>query len=78
MRKVIIASIISSAVLAAGLLAFDAQSVLGVIGPVTPYDADVNKDGHVNSTDMLNVAKNFWQACRCARTRCDASGSKSH
>ena len=58
MRKTFIAVAATLAVIFATMLAFDATGVMGVINPVTPYDADVNKDGHVNSTDMLNVAKN--------------------
>lgn len=47
---------------AAMLVWAGARSASGVVFPVTPYDADVNKDAHVNSTDMLNVAKNFGKA----------------
>src|SRR5690242_18627604 len=35
--------------------------VFGVVA-VTPYEADVNKDGRVNSNDLAGVARQFGQA----------------
>jgi hypothetical protein len=41
-----------------GVIAATTNTALGVI-PVTPYEADINKDGRINSLDQLGLAKNY-------------------
>jgi hypothetical protein len=47
--------------LAAAIVVLTTRSAGGVINPVTAYDADINKDGHVGSLDLLYLAYFYKQ-----------------
>lgn len=58
MRHAIIAAVVCMAVVLIGTLVFRVRIASG-ISPWTPYQADINQDSRVNTTDMLIVAQNF-------------------
>ncbi|HYM15591.1 MAG TPA: hypothetical protein VEZ14_08525, partial [Dehalococcoidia bacterium] len=61
MRRTIIATIISAAVLAGGAV-FGVRHYTQASSPVTAYDADINHDGRVTIGDVALVAHYFGQS----------------
>lgn len=58
MRRGTMLAIFGLGLFVLGVIAANTGMVQGVI-PVTPYEADINKDGAVNSGDQLGLAKNY-------------------
>lgn len=58
MRRSVVLTLAAAGLFAIAVLAVTTNVVQSVI-PVTPYEADINKDARINSIDQLHLAKNY-------------------